>query len=49
MRRMVSRCLGLTMTGLIVAALSLSACGKRGNPKPPDNAPVTYPKPYPSQ
>ena len=40
-----------TMTGLMIVVLSLvlSGCGKRGNPKPPENKPVTYPKNYPTK
>jgi len=29
--------------------LSVAGCGKRGNPKPPENKPVTYPKNYPTK
>jgi predicted small lipoprotein YifL len=32
----------------IVLAISLSACGKRGDPEPP-NKESTYPRTYPSQ
>ena len=55
MPRIVSRCLarslGLLTPCLVVIALSLSvsACGKRGNPKPPENKVVTYPKSYPTK
>jgi hypothetical protein len=49
MRRMLSRWLGVTMLCLVIAGLSLSACGKRGNPKPAGDQPVTYPKAYPTQ
>jgi hypothetical protein len=51
MPRFLSRCLGFLVPGLMVIALSLSvsACGKRGNPNPPENKPVTYPKSYPTK
>jgi predicted small lipoprotein YifL len=51
MRRSLARLTGLVMTGLVVAVLSVSlaGCGKRGNPKPPENKPVTYPKTYPTK
>lgn len=51
MRGKLSRLTGLLMTGLVVTVLSLSvaACGKRGNPSPPENKPVTYPKAYPTK
>jgi predicted small lipoprotein YifL len=51
MRRSLARLTGLVMTGLVVAVLSVSlaGCGKRGNPKLPENKPVTYPKTYPTK
>jgi predicted small lipoprotein YifL len=51
MRGKWARLPGVITTGLIVAVLSLSVagCGKRGNPKPPENKPVTYPKNYPTK
>ena len=51
MRWNPARLMGAMMTGLIVVVLSLSlaGCGKRGNPKPPENKPVTYPKNYPTK
>lgn len=33
---------------LVCLALGLSACGKRGGPKPPADAPDRYPKSYPA-
>jgi hypothetical protein len=51
MRRIQPRFLRVIVLGLVVVglALSVSACGKRGNPKPPPDKPVSYPKSYPSQ
>lgn len=51
MRGRLARLPGLITTGLIVAvlSLSLSGCGKRGNPKPPESKAVTYPKNYPTK
>jgi len=51
MRGKLARLPGLMATGLIIAvvSLSLAGCGKRGNPKPPENKPVTYPKTYPTK
>ena len=51
MRRIKSRFLRIIVLGLVVVGLALpvSACGKRGSPKPPSDKPVSYPKSYPSQ
>jgi predicted small lipoprotein YifL len=37
--------------GLIVVlvALALAGCGKKGNPQPPPGVPDTYPRTYPSE
>ena len=35
---------------LLVSALGLAACGKRGDPSPPGPGDqITYPRPYPSR
>jgi len=51
MRRTQSRFLRIIVLGLVVVGLALpvSACGKRSNPKPPSDKPISYPKSYPSQ
>jgi predicted small lipoprotein YifL len=33
---------------LLVVALALAGCGKKGNPQPPPDEPNTYPRVYPS-
>jgi predicted small lipoprotein YifL len=33
---------------LLVLGLVLTACGKKGDPKPPPDVPNTYPRVYPS-
>ena len=33
---------------LLVAALALASCGKKGSPQPPPGEPDTYPRVYPS-
>jgi hypothetical protein len=41
---------GRGITLALVAALLLpllAACGKRGDPVPPEGAPITYPRTYP--
>jgi hypothetical protein len=43
-----SRYLSSTLLVLLVA-LVLAACGKRGPPDPPPDVPNTYPRPYPSE
>jgi hypothetical protein len=51
MSQVLARCLGFVVPCLVVIGLSLSvsACGKRGNPKPPENKPVSFPKSYPTK
>jgi hypothetical protein len=51
MRLILSRCPRFLVACMVVIGLSLSvsACGKRGNPKPAENKPVTYPKSYPTK
>jgi hypothetical protein len=34
---------------VLLIAVTLSACGKKGDPKPPTDQPLTYPKVYPSE
>lgn len=43
-RRLVS----LTLVLLALALVGPAACGKRGDLKPPDGKPSTYPRTYPS-
>lgn len=38
----------LSAAALIVLALALAGCGKRGDPQPPPGEPSTYPRIYPS-
>ncbi|MEP4378757.1 MAG: lipoprotein [Alphaproteobacteria bacterium] len=33
----------------LVLAVALSACGKKGPPKPPEGEEVTYPRTYPTR
>ena len=33
---------------LLLVALALASCGKKGDPKPPPDEPNTYPRVYPS-
>jgi len=33
---------------LLVVALALAGCGKKGAPQPPSDEPNTYPRVYPS-
>ena len=49
--QVLAQSLGFVVPCLVVIGLSLSisACGKRGNPKPPENKPVSYPKSYPTK
>jgi len=51
MRRIEPRFLRIIVLALVVVGLALSvpACGKRGNPKPPPDKPASHPKSYPSQ
>jgi len=34
---------------LLLVVVALTACGKKGSPKPPADEPNTYPRAYPSQ
>lgn len=39
----------LLLALLLALALPLGACGKRGEPKPPDGKPSSFPRTYPTQ
>ena len=34
---------------VLVIAVALAGCGKKGNPQPPPDVPNTYPRTYPSE
>ena len=34
---------------LLLIAVALAGCGKKGNPQPPPSVPDTYPRTYPSE
>ena len=34
---------------VLLIALALAGCGKKGNPQPPPDVPYTYPRTYPSE
>ncbi|NQW09379.1 MAG: hypothetical protein HQ481_05790 [Alphaproteobacteria bacterium] len=42
------RLVSLSLVLLTLALAGPSACGKRGDLKPPDGKPATYPRSYPS-
>ncbi len=35
------------IVALLLVALALAGCGRKGSPQPPTDEPVTYPRPYP--
>jgi predicted small lipoprotein YifL len=37
------------IVGVMLAAISLAGCGKKGPPQPPPGVPNTYPQNYPAQ
>jgi predicted small lipoprotein YifL len=39
----------LLLTLLLVSVLALGACGKKGEPDPPDKNQSVYPRTYPSR
>jgi predicted small lipoprotein YifL len=34
---------------VLLIAVALAGCGKKGNPQPPSDVPNTYPRTYPSE
>ena len=34
---------------VLLIAVALAGCGKKGNPQPPPDVPNTYPRGYPSE
>jgi predicted small lipoprotein YifL len=34
---------------VLLIAIALTGCGKKGNPQPPSDVPNTYPRTYPSE
>ncbi len=41
--------LGLILLMLAATATTLTACGRRSDPRPPEGEPVTWPQRYPNQ
>jgi hypothetical protein len=41
------RAAAMRIVALLLVALSLTACGRKGSPQPPTDEPTTYPHPYP--
>jgi len=39
---------GSTIVMVLMVAVLLAGCGKKGNPSPPADEPNTYPRSYPS-
>ena len=37
------------IVALLLIAVALAGCGKKGNPLPPPGVPDTYPRTYPSE
>ena len=37
------------LIALLLIAVALAGCGKKGNPQPPPDVPNTYPRTYPSE
>lgn len=46
MRR--SRYAGVRIVIVLMVALLVAGCGRKGNPQPPADEPNTYPRAYPS-
>ena len=48
MRQLVNRTSRHVLIALVLA-VALTACGKKGPPKPPEGEEVTYPRTYPTR
>jgi len=40
---------GAGLAALVLVALALAGCGRKGAPQPPPGVPNTYPQPYPRE
>ncbi|HXP03724.1 MAG TPA: lipoprotein [Stellaceae bacterium] len=41
------RARALRIVVVLLVALALAGCGRKGAPQPPSDEPTTYPRPYP--
>jgi len=48
MHRLIARTSRHVLVALVLA-MALTACGKKGPPKPPEGEEITYPRTYPTR